>query len=194
MFNVEVTVKAIGYYFNHWPNLKIYHNNQEMFDGQIIDAVDLRFNLTCTDNNTLSIVHYGKRFGEDNIWDSDAEGKQSCYVEIKDILFNGITGQDGIVPHLEFTTHWTPKQLEGDSEFIQQNSKILSHGTMGFNGEILLEFTAPIYDWLIDKKFKLPVKETAYFSDYSSRWHYDEDIKLLEEIKSLIKYDKNRNN
>lgn len=190
---VDVVVKLNSYYFNHWPYLKIYYNNQEIFNDQIIGTSELNFVLECEATNNLQFVHYGKKFGEDNIWDSDSEGKHSCYLEIKDITFNDISVND-ILPNLEFVTHWTPKQLEGDKNFIAQNSKFFSHGTMGFNGEITVEFTTPIYNWLIDKKFKLPLKETAYFSDYSSRWHYEEDIKLLEEIKTLINYDKNRNN
>ena len=191
---INLAVKLNSYYFNHWPYLKIYYNNQEIFNDQIINTADLCFILTCTDTNTLRFVHYGKKFGEDNIWDSDAEGKQNCYLEIKDIIFNDISVIDAILPSLEFITHWTPTQLKSNNDFIAQNNKFFSHGTMGFNGEITVEFTTPIYNWLIDKKFKLPLKETAYFSDYSSRWHYEEDIKLLEEIKALIKYDKNRSN
>lgn len=191
---VSLNLNVTGHYFNHWPYLKIYHNGQEIFNDQIINTVDLLFNLECTETNTLQIIHYGKKFGEDNIWDSDAEGKQSCYIEIKDIMFNGISGKNDIIKQLEFVTHWTPKQLDGDANFISQHNKFHSHGMMGFNGEITLDFTTPIYNWLIDKKFKVPLKEMAYFSDYSSRWHYEEDIKLLDEIKDLIKYDKNRGN
>jgi hypothetical protein len=194
MNKVNFALVVTGHYFNHWPYLKICHNGQEIFNDQIVNTTELKFELGCNENNTLQLIHHGKKFGENNIWDSDAEGKQKCYLEINDIHFEGISGKDDILRNLEFVTHWTHEQLKGDQNFISQYSKFYSYGTMIFNGEIAIEFSTPIYNWLIDKKFKLPMKEVAYFSDYSSRWHYDEDLKLLNEIKEIIKYDKNRNN
>ena len=191
---INLAVKLNGFYFNHWPYLKIYYNDQEIFNDQIINTANLCFVLTCTDINTLRFVHHGKKFGDGNVWDSDSEGKQSCYIEIKDITFNNISVIDDTLQSFEFVTHWTPKQLEGDQDFINKHNKFYSLGMMVFNGEITVEFTDPIYNWLLDKKFKIPLKETAYFSDYASRWHYGKDLELLEEIKSLIHYDKNRSN
>lgn len=189
-FNLNVT----GHYFNHWPYLKIYHNGQEIFNDQVINIADLNFKLDCKETNTLQIIHYGKKFGDDDIWDSDNDGKQNCYLQINDIKFNDISGKNDILPQLELVTHWTPMQLKSDPEFLNQHSRFCSLGMMVFNGEIAIEFTTPIYNWLIDKKHKIPLKETAYFSDYASRWHYGKDLELIEEIKSLIHYDKNRSN
>jgi hypothetical protein len=44
----------------------------------------------------------------------------------------------------------------------------------------------PILNWLTVTKYKKPVEKTAYFSSHSLRWHYEEDLKLIEEIKKLI--------
>jgi hypothetical protein len=63
---------------------------------------------------------------------------------------------------------------------------------MNFNGTIGLEFDTPVYDWMIVKKYKKPIdKNIAYFSNHTARWHYEEDIKILNEIKSLMDIDEN---
>ena len=65
---------------------------------------------------------------------------------------------------------------------------------INFNGSILIELDTPIYNWLIISKYKVPITDTTYFSNYSARWHYDEDFKIIKEIKELIQFDKNRSN
>jgi hypothetical protein len=58
---------------------------------------------------------------------------------------------------------------------------------MNFNSLFKISFETPILNWLTIAKYKMESKQHAYFSNYSLRWHYEEDLKLIEEIKSLIK-------
>ena len=83
---------------------------------------------------------------------------------------------------------------QNTKEFIDTYSKIQCYGMMNFNGSIVIEFDTPIYNWLIISKYKVPITDTTYFSNYSARWHYDEDFKIIKEIKELIQFDKNRSN
>ena len=74
----------------------------------------------------------------------------------------------------------SPDLLSKMSEISSQNR------AMNFNSIFTLEFETPILNWLTIAKYKQPVKDTAYFSNHTLRWHYDEDLKLIEEIKQLI--------
>ena len=189
---VALAVDLTGYYYNHWPKLKILHNNVVIFDDEIIDYQQLTLNLDCPTTNALKFIHYGKQFGENGQWDSNADSSEQCYINIKDIKFNQVTIGEKFKSELIFDTHWTSLQLERESpEFINKYSKIQCYGAMNFNGEIHMKFETPVYNWLIFSKYKVAMTDTAYFSNYSSRWHYEEDLKVIEEIKELINFDKN---
>jgi len=192
---VSLTISLTGYYYNHWPNLKILHNNVAVFDQQIINDQLLTIDLTCDKTNELKFIHYGKSFGEDGVWDSSPDATEQCFINIKDILFNKVSISETLKSKLIFNTEWTDLQIEQNTqEFIDTYSTIQCYGMMNFNGSITIEFDTPVYNWLIFSKYKVPMTDTAYFSNYSSRWHYDEDLKVIEEIKELIDVDKNRSN
>jgi hypothetical protein len=189
---VNVNIDLTGQYCNHWPLLKILHNNSVVYNDEIVGQQTLTFDLDCSDKNTLTFVHYGKQFGDTGGWDKDDTSE--CILTVNDIVFDGISIGEHLKSRLVFNTHWTPYQLENDSrEFIEQYTESYCNGVITFNGQIDLEFETPIYDWLILNKYKVPMSSTAYFSNYSLRWHYEEDIKIINEIKQLLNLDKNSN-
>ena len=192
---VNLTISLTGYYYNHWPNLKILHNNVAVFDQPIIDHRLLTIDLPCDKINELKFIHYGKSFGENGVWDSSPDASEQCFINIDDILFNKVSIGETLKSKLIFDTIWSNLQLEQNTqEFINTYSKIQCYGMMNFNGSITIEFDTPIYNWLIFNKFKVPMTDTAYFSNYSARWHYEEDLKVIDEIKELIHFDKDRSN
>lgn len=191
---VTLTVSLTGHYYNHWPNLKILHNNTTLFDQSIIDQQLLTFDLNCTETNQLKFIHYGKSFGENNIWDSSPDASEQCYININDICFNSVSIGESLKSKLIFDTEWSDLQRQHHpQEFIDQYSAIQCYGMMNFNGSITIDFEIPVYNWLIFSKYKVPMTDTAYFSNYSARWHYEEDLKIINEIKELLHIDKNRN-
>lgn len=186
---VYITVKLIGYYCNEWPCLKILLNNNILFDGEIVDTVTLNFKAEELSSNQLKFVHYGKRFGENNIWDVTESSDR--LIVLKDVLLNDVSIGSDTIHKLKFYTDWSSKQLsDSDAEFIKKYSIIdYSTGRMPFNGSINLNFCTPVYNWIIDQRFKKShVGSNAYFSNFSDNWHYDKDIKLIEEIKELMKF------
>jgi hypothetical protein len=192
---VNLTVSLTGHYYNHWPNLKILHNNVTVFDQPIIGNQSLSFDLTCRKINELKFIHYGKSFGEDGVWDSSPDASEQCFININDILFNEVSIGETLKSKLIFNTRWTDLQQQHNTqEFIDTYSKIQCYGMMNFNGSITIDFDTPVYNWLIFNKYKVPMTDTAYFSNYSARWHYEEDLNVIKEIKELIDFDKNRSN
>jgi len=190
--NLKIVLQ--GHYYNHWPNLSITFNNQIIFDSQVEHQLILNFELDCSKSNCLTFEHKNKQFGENGIWDSDSTGEQTCAVQIVDIVFDQVSCGVEILSKLDFEPVWSKFQLDNDIDLVKNYSCFKSYGLMSFNGKINLNFTMPVYNWLIDQKYKVSMVETSYFSDYSSRWHYDDDVEILENIKSLTKYDKNLRN
>ena len=189
---VLLTVDVCGYYYNHWPFLKILCNNKLIFDDNIIEHQQLNFNLECDEQNTLEFVHYGKSFGENNIWDSNHDASEQCFIEVKDIKFDHVSIDNQLKSKLVFKTHWTDLQITQNSEeFISQYSQIFSNGSMNFNGSFILDFETPVYRWLTLSKYKQSMQELAYFSNHTARWHYEEDLRIIDEIKGLMNFDKN---
>lgn len=186
MQKISIKIDLTGHFYIVWPKIKIFLNKEKIFDDKITNNQVLNFTVICNDNNVLEIIHYDKSFGDNNIWHSD--GKEECWVEINDIKFDDVS-IDHLKSKLVFTTDWTPNQLiTQDTDFINKHSVFYSNGIMTFNGCICLDFETPVYNWLILKKFKTSQVKTAYFSSSTQRWHYDPDIKIIEEIKQLMKF------
>jgi hypothetical protein len=188
---VSFSIGLTGYYFNHWPLFKVYHNNNLLFDGEIQDQQYLNFDLVAdSDTNCVRLVHYGKQFGENGVWDGLPDGSEQCYININDIKFDGISIGEHIMSQLVFTTSWSDLQkINHGKDFVDQYSSIKTNGMMNFNGEISLNFSLPIMNWLILNKYKVSVTDAAYFSNYSLRWHYEKDLELLKQIKELMNLD-----
>ena len=160
-----------------------------MFDGEIIKEQILLFNLNCNlEKNQLTFVHYGKRFGEDNLWDTAIDASQDCKIKINDIQFDEITIGQELLDRLDFKTDWTPNQSTSMTKTELDNNSVISPGMgiMNYNGKIHIEFALPIMNWLIISKYKKPLDDSAYFSNFTARWHYDKDIEIIDEIERLI--------
>ena len=87
-------------------------------------------------------------------------------------------------------TEWTPLQIEQcDAQFIHQYTKFRTT-EMRFNGVIQIGFESPVLNWLTMWKYKKPQADNeSYFSSQSARWHYEEDLELIREIRNLMRYD-----
>jgi len=185
----KISIDLQGHYCNHWPYLSITLNGVELFNQQVVESMTLDFDVACDQKNLLEFEHYNKSFGTNGVWDTDLSTQQDCFVQIKDIRFDDVS-VDGIIVELTFISKWNQYS---DPEQVKHFSTINNcNGLMNFNGVIGLEFNTPVYDWLIVKKYKEPIdKNIAYFSNHTARWHYEEDIRILDEIKNLMDIDEN---
>jgi hypothetical protein len=186
---IKLAIDLKGQYCNHWPFARVIVNNQVLFDGEVVDLVNLIFNIDAQEKNQLIIEHYGKQFGDNNVYDCTADQSQDCTLTIKDIRFEDITVGSEIMNKLFFTTVWTEKQLQtmAPDVLLQMSTIHCQNSTMNFNSIFNLEFETPILNWLTIAKYKKPSENNTYFSNYSLRWHYEKDLELIEEIKELMK-------
>lgn len=185
---VKLDIDLFGYFCNEWPMVEIYHNDQLIYENSIVDQQTLSFSLQCEEQSTLKIRHKNKFFGENNRWDTDQSTDR--YVQIIDVRFDNVSIGQKIMSELQFCSEWSDMQLQhADQEFINQYTNFLCNGRLGFNGYVKIDFTIPVYNWLILNKFKLEKKELSYFSQYTENFHYEKDLELIKEIKELMNFD-----
>ena len=139
--NISLTIA--GYYCNGWPNIKISLNNKTLYNGNINDKIVFNFdNLDFNENNTLSIEHYGKRLGEDNVWDTEVDENNTIirdkYFTISDISINNISLKE----------IWHHGSFSNDQTINEHVNEIF----FNFNVLYTLDFKTPFYNWVIDKK------------------------------------------
>lgn len=181
LVKIEITLQ--GYFYNHWPEFKILLNDKLLFNSTIIEKQILTFDVDCQSANQLEFIHYGKKSGENNIWDTDPVTGADCKIQILDIKFDLVSIGEKLKSNLEF-----------NAQHQYQSVTIIkpSDGWMTYNGFIKFCFKTPVYDWLILNKFKLDEgQNNAFFSDFTKRWHYDQDIVVLDEIRKLMEFDEN---
>lgn len=184
--NLKINVTPTKY--NDWPLFRVLHNNIIMWDSKVTRSQIIDIDLSCSIENHLRFEHYGKRFGENNIWDTDPDNlSNDRMIKINDIRLNDASVGLELIRHWIFNTVFTVEQLKYLSAKDKKNiEQMLSFGSMNFNGYIDFNFELPVYDWLIINKYKRPIQDAAFFSNYTTRWHYDEDLKLISEIKNLM--------
>jgi hypothetical protein len=141
--------------------------------------------------NILSLEHHGKQFGDHGIYDTDLQLSLDRGITIKDIRFDDVTIGQHKIQQLQFRTKWTHQQiLDLDADFLAQRSQFACNGYMGFNGTVDLEFWTPIMEWLGVYKYKTDLNSNiAYFSGFDQRWHYDNDLELIREIRELMQFE-----
>lgn len=140
---VDIRFKLHSTFCNLWPNCKIVVNDETLFDGQVVESLDLTKQFTIRENNSIVISHYGKRFGENRIWDTKSAGDQIVAdrtLHVDDMLIMGIS----------MKPWWHKGSMDIESQ-VPKNSSIIH---FYFNASYSLSFTAPFYDWLIDSRYE----------------------------------------
>lgn len=133
------------------------------------------------DNNCLILEHYGKRFGENNIWDTRSNGNQIVEDRAVKLLKLELDEVD-ISPYL--VQQWP---------FKTDNGQEIPTDYFGFNGACYINFNGPVYDWIIktlvrdpsDKKIK--AQDLIIETSHNDLFNYDQDIETLKELEQLLK-------
>lgn len=162
------TLKTVISGLHDKAKCRIVVNNNCVYDDFIFgDKVEHTFTLPLLKTNTLSVEHYDKKFGENRRWD-----KQELVVH------------DIILDDVSIKRVWQ----QGHKEYYHQGVVIedpvgMADMMFGFNGKYSLEFTSPVYDWIIvnRKKIYSPFRDKISSVDYHNR-----EYNNVEEIERMI--------
>jgi hypothetical protein len=175
---ISVKIEVEGTWCNQWPCLRIEGNNSIYFDGEIVGNKIINFVIPANDYNQLTLCHYGKRFGENNIWDTRIN-EHNVIIEDRAIKLVGLEfDQVNIIEYL--LTH---------CYFVTESGDIVKTHYFGFNGSLIINFTAPVYEWIITQLVRPRVNKTQDFileTSHSDLFDYRNDLRELKEIEHLL--------
>jgi|CryBogDrversion2_7_1035282.scaffolds.fasta_scaffold06175_2 hypothetical protein len=176
--SIPFQVDFIANWCNHWPYVRIVFNDTVLVDRELAAETSIIVDLELEEQNTLKIQHYGKRQGENHIYDTvvDQQGNitQDCNFRITKLGFDRI---------------WFNQLAAGRVLF--QNTKGFDNvnidSIVGIDGEFVLEIPRDYLSWLTLLKFKQEIAPMEEYSNYTLLFHYEKELEIIQEIKDLIK-------
>jgi len=187
MLNIGLTISATPFK-DKWPCIKIYHNGSLINDVECQASTKLEYQVVPEKHNVLTVEFYNKSFGDNGVWDVGSDGS-GLVVQILDITLDGVSIEQ-LIGTTEFTTRWTDNQLTYESEdFKSKYNKYNSNGMLNFNGQLNFKFDSPVYEFLIDKKYRVPydTNELSFYSNKTELFNYELGLLKVEEIKKIIR-------
>lgn len=154
------------------------HNDAMVYDDSVRD-ITLDLSLTSA-HNVVKLIHHGKRFGQDHIWDTktvDGIIVQDRRMQLVEFNIDGIDMMPSL-PKLAFVQERTLGEPLLDP--------MVWSGRFDFNGSVVMDMSPTPMNWAIDMLRKRPRSYATYFSDHSRLFHHDEDVKLIAEIRSML--------
>jgi hypothetical protein len=182
---MKIELNVVGSYCNSWPNLIVEVNKNKIYDGEIQGEQNLKleFNDTIKLGNQFIIGMTNKRFGKGGVWDTVTEN--NVIVKDKTIQIKSIKLDDVECKTL-FNNVFYVRRTDRQPTYFPD--KVESLDTMNYNGYFSFLFDIPLYNSLINKKFKQDLSDDiSYFSNYTKVFHYEEEIELINSIKDTLK-------
>ena len=168
---------------NEWPVIQIFHNNKTVYREKITKTQDLKFFLEPAPDNKIEIGMCDKRFGKEDIWDTESQdGKiaKDRTLTINTCTLDKIDVMD-ILTRNKFQVQIVDKQP------IYHPTVVESVGTMWYNGTFFMHYKLPLLNDLTNQKWKKEQDHNiSYFSNHTMMFHYEEEIKILKEIEEQI--------
>ena len=180
---IDIEVKAT--HCNTWPTLVLEINNNKIFSDLVKDnqKISLEYSDLKQQGNKFVIGMVRKSFGGGGVWDTVT--KNNVIVEDKTIEILSLKLDDVDCKDLlknRFYVRRTHKQPSYFPDVVE------STGVMNYNGYFAFDFDLPLYNSIINKKYKQEAnKDISYFSNYTKVFHYDDEIKIINEINSILK-------
>lgn len=198
---IEICLTGFSHDMITWPQCKILVDDQVHIDQTISSTQNIIFNvdLNESENHKISILQYGKMFGENRVWHTKSvEGKiiSDRYLVINDIKFDDVSIKkiwyNGCI-----NNQFNEKQI---FDFTQNNLDVpyfesLPKGydeiRISYNGGYVLDFDTPIYDWIIKMQSPLmkiegKMKESSLTSIVTWRLDYSKGNSLAELYNECI--------
>jgi hypothetical protein len=175
MDNIKITL--LGTYCNEWPLCKIVLNRQVIYDGNIEGTQTIDFNPELQHNNKLQITHYGKWLGPRR-YDTERPDPNGPITADRAIKLEGLIFND--VELVQYAAQIPFITDRGESWFTHH---------FGHNGTWELEFTTPIYDWIIERFVRRQQTQSGDLmleTSHQDLWDYRNDQFELDEIERLL--------
>ena len=184
---MNIEIKCTGNFCNTWPNLIIELNKNKIYDGFVEGEETI--NIEHDDKellqkgNVFVIGMNNKRFGGNRIWDTIS--KNNKIIKDKTIVLHSVS-LDGVDCMSLFKNKFYVKRADKQPTYFPD--VVESVNTMNYNGYFTFGLDLPLYNSLINNKFKIPIdKDKSYFSNYTKVFHYDEEISIINSIKEKLK-------
>jgi len=183
---MKINVELVGTFCNSWPNLIIEINKNKIYDAVIEGEqnIDIEYNDAdlLHEGNIFVIGMNNKKFGENNQWDTKSQNNE--IVEDKTIQIKS-TKLNGVDCMMLFNNKLYVKPVGKQPSYFPD--VVESIGTINYNGYFTFGFDMPLYNSLINKKYKRTMdQDVSYFSNYTKVFHYDEEIEIINSIKGIL--------
>lgn len=135
----------------------------------------MEFEYQIQDQNSMRIEHYGKRFGENGIWDTRSDQDRivaDCGIHVVDIELHGVSIHD-IVYQTPFDTDQGPQHTH----------------YFGHNGVWQWSWPRDLYAHLIEHRFmgqRLQAPNLIMETSHSHLFDYTQDLQELAELDRLL--------
>ena len=180
---INLRIDAVGNFCNHWPTLVVHHNDDVIFNAQIEQQQTVQLLLEPNEqDNHIHIGMTGKMFGADNIYDTKAiDGKilQDLSIDLKKVTLEDVNILDLLIRN-DFQIQHTEGMAEDHVKTMQ------CQGEICFNGHYFMTYRLPLYNYLTNAKWKVPSKNVSRHSNTTTRFHYEDHAKELDEIESIL--------
>jgi len=182
---MKIDIELVATYCNTWPTLVLEINNDKVFYDTVKNRqnISLEYKDLKQQGNRLVIGMTNKSFGGSGIWDTVS--KNNVIVEDKTIEIVNLKLDDVDCKDLfrnRFYVRRTDKQPSYFPDVVE------STGVMNYNGYFAFDFDLPLYNSIINKKYKQDAnKDISYFSNYTKVFHYEDEIKVINEINNILK-------
>jgi hypothetical protein len=169
-----------GTWCNDWPCFRVTVNDRVCFEGSIQNYQTLEFDVPVLEHNVLTLTHYNKYFGENNRWDTRVEADvivQDRAVQLHALELNGV---DIVKYH---RGRWLQHTTDG---------QVIDSMYFGHNTSCNINFTAPVYDWIITQLVKnntyrkYNAQDLILETSHSDVFNYDNDSQMLDELDQLL--------
>lgn len=184
---MKIEINLTGNFCNTWPNLIVELNKNKIYDGLIEENKTINIEYQDKEllekGNVFVIGMNNKRFGANRQWDTIS--KDNKIIQDKTIVLHSVKLDDVDCMPL-FKNKFHVKRTDRQPTYFPD--VVESVDTMNYNGYFTFGFELPLYNSLINSKFKIPIdKDKSYFSNYTKVFHYDEEKSIINSIKEKLR-------
>lgn len=186
MEKINLSLDIEGTECNTWPNLIIEFNKKIIYNNNIQNkkTINLELSNIKQDKNELILGMNNKSFGKNNVWDTIS--KDNKIIKDKTLIIIDCKLNDVSVLDILKNNLYRINLVDKQPSYYP--TKIYADGVMNYNGYFFITFDLPLYNSIIIQKHKTEKNTNiSYFSNYTLKFHYEDEIKLIKKIEDKLK-------